>query len=85
MLTAMHSVPLSLSFPQFKDLPLSSSVHTFSQPAFPDSDQLYSQVLEKIGFGASGGRLGYETDVSGVDLVAVAITAIQASTVDNSG
>jgi hypothetical protein len=65
-------------FDLFKELPLGSSAHTFSRPALPTSDDLFTQILEKIGFGASGGRLSYETEESGTDLVAVTITAIQA-------
>ena len=67
------------SHPQFKELPLGSSAHTFSRPALPTSDDLFTQILEKIGFGSSGGRLSYETEESGVDLLAVTITAVQAS------
>lgn len=63
----------------FKELPLNSSTHVFSRPAFPEDDELYSQILVKIGFADSNGRLSYETDESGVDFVAVAITAILAS------
>ena len=67
------------SHPQFKELPLGSSAHTFSRPSLPTSDDLFTQILEKIGFGSSGGRLSYETEESGVDLLAVTITAVQAS------
>ena len=65
---------------QFRELPLSSSVHSFIRPPFPESDSLYSQLLKKIGFGEFGGRLVYEADDSGVDNVTLAITAIHAVT-----
>ena len=64
--------------------PLGHSAHTFSTPAPPDSDPLYSRILRKIGFGNCKGNLSYETDESGVDLIAVIITAIQATTVESS-
>ena len=65
---------------QFKKLPLSSSVHCFIRPSFSESDSLYSQLLKKIGFGESRGRLIYVADDSGVDRITLAITAIHAVT-----
>ena len=66
------------------EIPLGHFAHTFFTPALPDSDHLYSQVLRKIGFGNYKGNLNYESNESGVDLIAVIITAIQATTVESS-
>ena len=86
------SLSLSLSLPslspslplpplsQFRELPMASSAHVFHRPAFSEANLLYSQILSKIGFGSSGGNLSYEADdVRCVDLIAVTITAIQAT------
>ena len=58
-----------------------SSAHVFYRPAPPESDLLFSDVLERIGFGATGGRLSYESDEFGADLIAVTITAVQATSI----
>lgn len=66
---------------QFMQLPLGHSAHTFSTPVFPDSDEIYHNILTKIGFGGMGGHLSYKADEFCTDMIAVVITAIQATTI----
>lgn len=64
---------------QFAELPLGHG-HTFFTKALRDSDLVYSELLQQIGFGKSSGRLTFQSADSGVDIISVTITAILATT-----
>ena len=67
---------------QFKKIPFFSVAHGFPEPALPESDPVYTELLSKIGFTNWRGHLLYEKQISpsGLDLVTLTIIAIHSIT-----
>jgi hypothetical protein len=66
----------------FRKIPPLSSAHGFINPAMPDTDPVYNQLLVKIGFTDWRGHLMYEkqTGDCGLDKVTLTIIAIHSVT-----
>ena len=67
---------------QFKTIPLGTSAHGLGKPAMSESDPVYHQLLNRIGFSNWRGKLIYERELgySGLDKITLAIIAIHSVT-----
>ena len=64
---------------QIKHIPFGSYHHVFTEPAYPDSDLVFYQILRKMGFGNSAGHLDFVWEDENIDKLGAGITAILAS------